>query len=250
MRGALKGSETREELPKSKISLLFPAHNEVDTITRTVMEFYNEIGGKIPVETIVSEDGSTDGTKEVLLKLSKRIPMKLLLGEERKGYMEGVKNGLEQVDSDYVFFTDSDGQHVASDFWKLYEQRDSYDMIIGRKIRRGDSPHRIFVSKVFHWLVRVSFRLPIRDPDTAYRLIKKEVLDSVTDETRILKHSFWTEFTVRAFRKGFRLREVPVIHRRRLDGSTRLYALKKLPGIIISQLIGLFKLWRELRSKK
>jgi len=233
---------------ETQVSILLPAHNEANTIQQTILDFYNEIGTKIPVEVIVSEDGSTDGTKEALMELTKKMPIKLILGEERKGYMKGVKDGLKLVGSDFIFFSDSDGQHVPSDFWKLYEKRDKYDLIVGKKIKRVDPPHRILISNVFHLMVRVLFKLPIRDPDTAYRLIRKEVVDDVADGARILKYSFWTEFTVRAFRKGYRVTEVPVVHRGRLNGSTRLYNGTKLFSIVLSQIVGLFKLSSELNG--
>lgn len=116
-----------------EVSLLLPVHNEAETIEKTITEFYAEIGTKIPLEIIVAEDGSTDGTKDILRRLNKRIPMKLVLGEQRKGYMRGVKDGLRQVTTDYVFFVDSDGQHKASDFWKLYRMKGDYDLIVGKK---------------------------------------------------------------------------------------------------------------------
>jgi dolichol-phosphate mannosyltransferase len=238
------------ELREAEVTLLLPVHNEADIIEKVILEFYNEIGMKIPLGICVSEDGSTDGTKEVLLQLSKKMPMTLVLGNERKGYMRGVKNGLRKACSDFVFFVDSDGQHTASDFWKLYEKRKDYDMIVGRKIKRSDPVHRIVLSKVFHFLVRILFRLPLHDPDTAFRLINVKVINKVLEETRFLDYSFWTEFTVRAYAKGFKLVEVPVIHRNRLNGSTRLYGSDKLLNIVVKQLVGLFKLWKEINAQK
>ena len=102
----------REQMPQDKISLLLPVHNEGGTIQKTILEFYQEIGTKIPIEIIVCEDGSTDGTKEELLELSKQIPIKLVLGDKRKGYLRAVKDGLNIVNSDLVLFADSDGQRV------------------------------------------------------------------------------------------------------------------------------------------
>jgi len=234
----------------TKVSLLLPVHNEAEIIERIILEFYNEIGTKIPLDICVSEDGSTDGTKDVLLRLNEKIPMTLILGEKRKGYVGGVKDGLRKTHSNFVFFVDSDGQHVASDFWKLYEKRKEYDMIVGRKIMRSDPAHRIVLSKVFHFLVRILFKLPLHDPDTAFRLINVNVIDKVLEETRFLDYSFWTEFTVRAYAKGFRFAEVPVVHKSRLNGSTRLYSSDKLFRIVIKQLIGLFKLWKEINAQK
>lgn len=237
-------------MTSTEVSLLLPVYNEAEIIERIILEFHNEIGTKIPLEICVSEDGSTDGTREALLQLNEKMPLTLVLGERRKGYLGGVKDGLRKMHSDFVFFVDSDGQHVASDFWKLYEKREDYDMIIGRKIKRGDPAHRIIISKVFHFLVRTLFRLPLHDPDTAFRLINAKVIDKVLEETRFLEYSFWTEFTVRAHAKGFRLGEVPVIHKNRLNGSTHLYSSGKLISIIVKQLIGLSKLWIEINMRK
>lgn len=237
-------------MSETEVSLLLPAHNEAETIERVILEFHNEIATKIPLEICVSEDGSTDGTKDVLLQLSEKIPLTLVLGEERKGYLGGVKDGLRKIRSEFVFFVDSDGQHIAKDFWKLYEKRQDYDMIVGRKIKRSDPAHRIVISKVFHILVRTLFRLPLHDPDTAFRLINVRVIDKVLEETKFLEYSFWTEFTVRAHAKGFRLAEVPVIHKNRLNGSTRLYSSGKLIIIMVRQFVGLCKLWKEINPQK
>ncbi|MGQ9460015.1 MAG: glycosyltransferase family 2 protein [Candidatus Bathyarchaeaceae archaeon] len=233
----------------TQLSLVLPVHNEAEAIGRIINELYDEVARKVKTEIIVREGGSTDGTKEVLLKLSQSINMKPILQEEKGGYMRDVKDGLRQVYTDYVLFIDSDGQYSASDFWKLYEKRDKYDMIIGYKIKRADPLHRIVLSKVFHTMTRALFKLPLHDPDCGYRIIKKKVIDSVVEEVKYLEYSFWSEFTIRAFKKGFKLLEVPIQHRRRLSGNTKLYTLTKLPKIIVLQLVGLFKLWKELRTQ-
>ena len=237
----------REQTLQDKISLLLPAHNEGGTIQKTILELYQEIGTKIPVEIIVSEDGSTDGTKKDLLELSKQIPMKLILGEKRKGYMRAVKDGLNIADSDLVFFVDSDGQHVANDFWKLYQLRDKCPVVSGYRVKRADAPHRRLMSAVFRWMATILFRLPLfHDVTAPFKLMQTKVAQEVANECRYMKDSFWTEFTVRAHKKGFNITEVSVNHRRRINGPTRVYHPEKLMSIVLSQLVGLLKLWKEL----
>ena len=237
----------REQPPLDKISLLLPAHNEGGIIQKTILEFYHEICTKIPAEIIVCEDGSTDRTRDALLELSKQIPMKLVLGEKRKGYMKAVKDGLNIVDSDLVFFVDSDGQHVAEDFWKLYEVRGKYPVISGYRVERADAPHRRLMSAVFRWVATTIFRLPsFHDITAPFKLMETKAAQEVANECKYMKYSFWTEFTVRAYKKGFNITEVSVNHRRRTNGTTRLYNPEKLVSIVLSQLIALFKLWREL----
>jgi dolichol-phosphate mannosyltransferase len=228
--------------------LILPVYNEVESIGPLLNKLYDEISDKVEMEIIVREGGSTDGTKEALIKLSQSIPMKPILQAEKGGYMADVKDSLRQVDTDYVLFLDSDGQYVPSDFWKLYAKKDDCDMIIGYKTKRVDPPHRIFLSKVFHKIIKAIFKLPLNDPDCGYRVIKKRVIDSVLEEVKFLEYSFWSEFTIRAFKKGFKLSEVPIQHRRRLSGGTKLYTSTKLLQIILLQLLGLFRLWKELRA--
>ena len=237
----------KEQVFQNKISLLLPVHNEGGTIQKTILELHQEIGTKIPIEIIVCEDGSTDSTKKDLLELSKQIPMKLILGEKRKGYMRAVKDGLNIVNSDLVFFVDSDGQHVANDFWKLYEVRNKCPVVSGYRVKRADAPHRKLMSSVFRWMATTLFRLPLFHDITApFKLMQTKMAQEVANECKYMKYSFWTEFTVRAYKKGFNVTEVSVNHRRRTNGTTRLYHPEKLMSIVLSQLIGLFKLWKEL----
>ena len=145
---------------KPEISFLFPVYNEAKIIEEIITEFFNEIGSKIPIEIVVAEDGSTDGTKAILCELSKRIPMKIILGKDRKGYSQGLIDGLAKVDTDYVVFLDSDGQHIASDFWRLYELRKDYDIVTGWRLKRADGLHRKIISSVFKWLAKILFKIP------------------------------------------------------------------------------------------
>lgn len=229
-----------------RLDIVIPVHNEAEIIEQILRELYAEIAQKIPSRMVVAEDGSSDGTKEILRKLSLDLPLELILSDERKGYMNGVKDGLRRTSCEAVFFIDSDGQYVPSDFWKLHAAMDKFDMILGRKVRRKDSFHRIVISYVFNQMIRVLFRVSIHDADTGFRLIHKDVIKDVLEDTIILPYSFWAEFTTRASKKGYRIGEVLIDHRKRLAGGTRLYSMRKLPKIILMQLIGLARLFAEL----
>jgi dolichol-phosphate mannosyltransferase len=231
------------------ISLLFVVNNEEETIEKTILSFINEINKETPLQIVVAEDGSTDKTKEILLELENRVPLKLVTGNKKKGYMNATKDGLMTTNSKWVFITDSDGQFVPSDFWKLQKEVEKYDLIIGWKKNRADPPWRILMSKTYHLLVRAIFGLPVHDPNTAFRFVEKKMLKDITHETKYLKHSFWTEFTIRAFRRGYSLTETPINHRRRQKGKSHIYNIKKFPQMLISQITGLFKLWKELRKQ-
>jgi len=235
-----------------EITFLFPVHNEVETIEAVISEFYYEVGNKIPSKMLVIEDGSTDGTKEVLEKLSENIPMTLLMGDQRRGYSNAIIHGLKEVETKYVFLTDSDGQHFAKDFWALYGLRNEYDIISGWRVKRADSFHRRFMSKIFQIMTTLLFRLPsLQDITAPYRLMRSAVAKSIADKCKFMKESFWTELTIRAQERGHTIKELPVSHRTRIgQGSTRVYLPAEIPKIVVRHIIGLSKLWLELKRPR
>lgn len=236
---------------KPEVTLLLTVYNEADTVERVIHEFYGEISKKIPLKILVVEDGSTNGTKEILLKLSKEFPMDLLLGEKRRGYSKAVVEGIKSTDTDYLFFTDGDGQHMAKDFWKLYELKDKYDIVSGWRVKRADALHRKVMSKIFQWMTRILFKpLKFHDITTPYKLMRSDIARLIANEWRYMKESFWTEFTVRVHKKGFKIAEVPVSHRSRVGSvSSHVYKLRKIFKIGFSQFMALIRLWYELKDK-
>ncbi|UCH37349.1 MAG: glycosyltransferase family 2 protein [Candidatus Bathyarchaeota archaeon] len=230
-----------------RVSLLLPVHNEAGNIEQVITDFYNELNGKIPIEIVVAEDGSTDGTKEILKDLCNKIPIVLLTDNQRKGYMGGLRDGLLKVTGDYVLFCDSDGQHFPSDFWKLYHAKDNFDIVSGWRIDRADSFFRRSMSRVFQWFARRFFTLPpIHDITAPYRLVRTDIAKQISHNVKYMVESYWTEFTIRACAMGARIKEIPVRHRLRLSGSTRVYTLSKIPRIAYDQLDSLRKIRQEL----
>jgi glycosyltransferase involved in cell wall biosynthesis len=235
------------KIGNAEVAVLLPVHNEVHAIERVVLEFYNTIGSRMPLEIVLSEDGSTDGTKEAIKRISKTLPLKTLLSPMRKGYARGIIDGLKNVRSNYVLITDSDGQHDPQDFWKLWELRKEYDIVSGWRVKRADSLQRRIMSKTFQFMAKKLFGLPnFNDITAPFKLMKAEVAKEVASQCRYMKESFWTEFTIRAYKKGFKIGEVPVAHRHRLDGSTRVYKPWKIPKIVILHSYALLKIYKEL----
>jgi len=226
----------------SKVTVLFPVHNEGEIIEGVISDCYRELSARIPVFLLAVEDGSTDSTKDVLRRMASQLPLRAILGPTRLGYVGGLKTGLGELKSDLVFVFDSDGQAIPSEFWKIYRFASQYDMVLGQRAERHDPPYRLFISKVFHLLASLLFRLPVKDLDSSFRIVRKEVVRDVLPETGTLKHSFWAEFTVRACKKGYTAIEIPIRTAPRAQGGSTLYGPSKLPRIIVDQLIGLLKL--------
>ena len=232
--------------PDSSLTVFLPVYNEAYSIGQVLQEFHDAVLVPYHAGLLVCEDGSTDGSPEVLSKLSKTLPMDLVVGPNRKGYDGGVRDGLRRITTDYVFFSDSDGQYDPSEFGRIWNARGQYDMVIGRKDHRSEKVYRTVLSRGFHVLVKAFTNVPLRDMDCGFRLIRRETVKTVLPEVRSLKYSFWAEFSIVAYRKGLRIREVPVSHRPSVRGGTSIYSWDRIPRIMMLQIIGLLRLARRL----
>lgn len=237
---------------KAQVAVLMPVHNEAETIEEVVTEFYNIVGSMIPMELVLSEDGSTDATRHIIRELSWKIPLKATLSPCRKGYANGIKDGLALVKSEYVLITDSDGQHDPKDFWKLWELRNKYDIVSGWREKRADLFYRKVMSKAFQMMIKRACNLPnFIDMTAPFKLMKTEIAREIAEECKYMSESFWNEFIIRAYNKGFSIIEVPVNHRNRKDNSsTRVYKPWKIPKIAWVQLNALLKLRLEVLNGK
>jgi dolichol-phosphate mannosyltransferase len=230
------------------LDVVLPAYNEADTIRKVVSNFNDEIITKLPSRLVVAEDGSYDGTKEILQSLKDELSISLFSTPVRKGYTRGVGDALKRCNAPWIFFSDSDGQYSPSSFWQLWENRGEYDMIIGRKLHRSEGIHRTILSKGFHGITNNLFGLKLHDADCGFRLIRKSLIDSVLGNVNSLEYSFWAELTIRASLQGFRILEVPITHASRENGGTRIYKPSKIPLIVIKQLKGLVELYSNTRK--
>jgi len=231
------------------ISLVFPVFNESFIIEQTLRNYIAELAPRVAdLEVIVAEDGSTDDTKAVLERLAEELPIRLFVSDERKGYQRAVIDAVSHATKPWVFLVDSDYQFAVIDFWRLEPCRKNYDVILGMKSPRKDPFYRVWLSGGYNWLLRLFFRLPYRDMDTGFRLIRRELVESIAPQIRHM--SFFTaEFVVRAHYAGARIIEVPVPHYARKIGSTTIFFISKLFGLCFQQFIGILKMHGEFRER-
>jgi glycosyltransferase involved in cell wall biosynthesis len=100
-------------------------------------------------EFLMCEDGSTDGSKELILELEKNYPIVNLSTIERRGYGGGVIAGLKNANYDYILCIDSDGQCMPDSFLNIYRLVDSCDIAIGIRAPRTDP----FIRKIYSGLI-------------------------------------------------------------------------------------------------
>ena len=224
---------------KEKISIVMPVYNQAKVIPKIIDSYCKEVIEKLPgSEFIVAEDGSTDGTKEALAELSKKYPIRLVSGKKRKGYTKAVKDALKLPKNDVIFFSDSDGEHSPKDFWKLYIELENADIVIGFKENRKPF-YRFFISRFNNFLIGAMFGLWLKDSNCGFRVMRKKLVQQVSQDVRTLTYASNAELAIRAFRKGFKVKEVPVQH---FPAPSEVFPVSRMPKVILTELLDLVKL--------
>ena len=132
-------------------------------------------------EVTIVDDGSEAHTLELLDDIESRFPqVHVHRHESNKGYGGALRTGFASGTKEWIFYTDGDCQYDVREMELLMEfARDDVDIVQGYKITRNDPFHRIIIGRVYHWIVKLSFRLKIRDTDCDFRLIRRSVFDKV-----------------------------------------------------------------------
>jgi glycosyltransferase involved in cell wall biosynthesis len=232
-----------------QLEIVMPVCNEGATIAATLREWYDELSPRIALEIVVAEDGSRDNTKEVLRGLSRELPLKLDMTDARRGYGSAVLAALRATSGAHVLAVDSDGQCDPRDFWPFWKHRDRFDVLIGWRVRRGDSLARRLMSRSFKLLHRALFGVPLHDPSCPYVLISRPLLETLLPELGTLTEGFWWEFIARAASRGARIGEVPIAHRLRAHGATVVFKPAQVPRIAWQNGIGLLRIWWHQRGR-
>jgi dolichol-phosphate mannosyltransferase len=206
------------------VSLLLPVCNEAEGIESIVVEMMEVVFRYLPEgsEFLINEGGSTDGTKDVLRDLSARWPvLDISYKEEKEGFANAARSLYRRARCPLLFFSDSDGQCVVSEFWKLVPHIADADFVLGRKKIRYDPLLRRISSRCFNALARAIFHLPLYDINYGFRLSRREALMDVLPHVKHMPTLLNAEVTIVAVLRGHRVKEVPVYHRPRLYGVSR-----------------------------
>lgn len=233
------------------VSILMPVCNEASVIRSVVAEWHRAVLCKLPAGSeLFFDDCSDDGTTDILLKLGSTLPFLRVNRSERDGFFKSALRLYRLAKNNLLFFTDSDGQYAAEDFWKVHAHANRYDMVHGYKCDRCDPLYRKAGSFLFNVVGRSYFRSKAIDVNSAFRLIHREALDTVLDSIRHLRMMPNAEMYLRLERLGFRILNVPVRHRARRNGESRSMPLRTFVREGCYALGALRRLKRELESER
>jgi dolichol-phosphate mannosyltransferase len=226
-----------------ELQIVMPVHNEAEVIGTTLKEWHQELSPWMSFQFIIAEDGSKDGTPEVLTKLAAQYPVLLDMSEKRRGYTGAMIAGMRLSTAPYVLAVDADGQFDPKDFKKFWEKRAGYPLLIGWRLVRADVLARKIMSNAFKALHRGLFGVKLHDASCGYVLMQRAAMETLLPELGLVPEGFWLEVTARARRRGIAVEEVPINHRSRTAGTTVVYKPWRVPGIAWRNASGLLRVW-------
>jgi glycosyltransferase involved in cell wall biosynthesis len=232
---------------RPSISVFFPAYNDGGTIGSMVLmavRTLNEITDDF--EVIVVNDGSKDYTADVLTSLSNQIPqVKIVPHNGNQGYGAALISGFKNCTKDLIFYTDGDAQYDVREMKVLLnELKDNVDWVNGYKISRADPLHRKIIGRFYHWLVKFTFGIQLRDVDCDFRLIRRNVFNKVhlKSQSGVICVEMIKKFQM----AGFKVAEVPVHHFFRAYGTSQFFNFPRVSAVAVN----LIQLWWQLVIKK
>ena len=236
---------------RSGITCIIPAFNEGEGIYQTILEIDAFIRELLPFTIFVSEDGSTDNTREEILRAAGDVEhahVVLSNPSERLGYSRAVQRGILECETEFICFMDADGQCDPKDIERLFKELES-GIVVGYRNPRVDGPNRIFYSQLFGIVYRILGGPTRIDPSSPLVMARTLDIKNIAETNFHLNFGFWWEFQWRIESLGIQVFEIPANHRKRLTGKTQVYKIKKLPKIVFSHIKGLKILRNELREK-
>jgi glycosyltransferase involved in cell wall biosynthesis len=195
-----------------KLSVIMPVYNEAPTVEEIVRRVLAEPHEK---ELLIVDDGSTDGTREILARLEQAQPdrIRVILHERNQGKGAAVRTGLEQAGGDVILIQDADLEYDPSDYALLLEpiEKGQADVVYGSRFL---GVHRAFLfwhmagNRLLTFITNLLYNATLTDMETCYKAIRAEFIRGV----RLRSNTFdiEPEITAKLLKRKARLYEVPI----------------------------------------
>jgi dolichol-phosphate mannosyltransferase len=210
------------------LSLVLPAYNEAAVIRQAVTEAEAALAERFAqFEILVVDDGSADATAAIVEEMLPTSPhVRLLRHGVNRGYGAALRTGFEAARFPLVAFTDADCQFDLTELGTLAALAEEYPIVAGYRVDRKDPWKRRFFSWGYNRMARALLGTRVRDVDCALKVFRRSVLAKLLPESR----GFFvnTEMMTRARQQRLPLIEVPVTHRPRASGESKV-SLREIP---------------------
>jgi dolichol-phosphate mannosyltransferase len=226
--------------------VIIPTYNEKENVEKIVRKVFSLTGD---YHILIVDDGSPDGTAAIVKQLQTTFPGRLHL-VERSGkqglgtaYIFGFKWALERG-YQYIFEMDADFSHNPEDLNRLYDACTAgADVAVGSRYTKGGKVknwpwQRIFISRGGAFYTKLITWMPVQDPTAGFVCYRRKVLETIPlDKVQFIGYAFQIEMKYRAWKLGFKVKEVPIVFVDRLEGASKM-----TKGIVKEAMYGVWKM--------
>jgi glycosyltransferase involved in cell wall biosynthesis len=194
-----------------KLSVIIPVYNEVESIQVILKRVQAQ---KLASEIIVVDDGSMDGTRDVLKKLDGKSGIRIVLHEQNKGKGAAVRSGMAAAKGDILLIQDADLEYDPRDYATLLAPINEgvADVVYGSRFLGGS--HRVTMfwhmvaNRMLTFMTNILYNTILTDMETGYKVFRREILDGMVLHAN--SFDFEPEFTAKILKRNFRIFEVPI----------------------------------------
>jgi glycosyltransferase involved in cell wall biosynthesis len=223
-----------------KLSVVMPVYNERATLREVIGKV---LASPLEIDLVCVDDGSRDGSREILAELQQRHPqIRVLLQPKNMGKGAALRRGIQEATGDFIVVQDADLEYDPAEYPYLVEPliQGKADVVFGSRFL-GGAPHRVLYfwhsvgNSVLTLLSNALTNINLSDMETCYKVFRREILQSIPIEED--RFGFEPEITVKVARRNLRIYEVGISYWGRTyeegkkigwkDGFRALYCLFK-----------------------
>ena len=194
-----------------QLTVIIPVYNEMDTI-REIVKRVKAVDRAY--EILIVDDGSTDGTREILKELEQSPEVRVILHERNSGKGSAVRTGIQAAKGDVMLIQDADLEYDPRDYPVLLKpiEEGIADVVFGSRFLGGPRRPILFwnmvANKMLTLMTNVLYNNILTDMETGYKVFKREVVQDMGLKSR--RFDFEPEFTAKLAKRKVRIYEVPI----------------------------------------
>ena len=194
-----------------KVSVIIPVYNEETTIEEIIRRVAAQ---EMVTAILVIDDGSTDGTRDILASMNESGPVRVLLHDRNQGKGAAVRTGFENANSEVFLIQDADLEYDPRDYPALIKpiEEGIADVVYGSRFLGGPRRTAMFwhmvANRLLTFMTNLLYNTILSDMETGYKVFKREIVDGMVIHAN--SFDFEPEFTAKILKKKVRVYEVPI----------------------------------------
>jgi len=196
-----------------KLSIIMPVFNEKETLEEIVRQV---LAVDLDKELVIVDDGSTDGTRELLREKIESLPgVRVFYHPENQGKGAAIRTGKEHLTGEIALIQDADLEYDPNDYHKLIEPivRKKADVVYGSRFlgtRRAFLYWHYVGNRFLTFVTNLLYNTMLTDMETCYKVFRAPILQEMT--IRSDRFDFEPEITAKVFKRGYKVFEVPIYY--------------------------------------